>query len=97
MDRNPYPLARVSRVPDAPTESSDPVVRDYVPIQPEGGLRSLARKIWAPLALLGALVLKFKTALLALLKLKLLATSASMLVSVTRYPESITTQITRLR
>lgn len=60
-------------------------------------MRSLARKIWAPLALLGALVLKFKTALLALLKLKLLATSASMLVSVTRYPESITTQITEPR
>jgi Zn-dependent protease len=85
MDRNPYPPARISPIPDAPAQSTDAAVRDYAPIHPEGGLRSLARKIWAPLALIGALVLKFKTAMLALLKLKLLATSASMLVSVAGY------------
>jgi len=84
MDRNPYPPAQVSPVRDAPARP-DAVVRDYAPIHPEGGLRSLARKIWAPLVLLGALALKFKTAMLALLKLKLLATSASMLVSVAGY------------
>jgi Zn-dependent protease len=33
--------------------------RDYEPIQPGGGFRSLLRKLWAPLAFLGGLALKF--------------------------------------
>jgi membrane-associated protease RseP (regulator of RpoE activity) len=33
--------------------------RDYRPIQPEPGWRSLARKIWAPIAVLIGLVVKF--------------------------------------
>jgi fatty acid desaturase len=33
--------------------------REYRPIQPEPAWRSLARKIWAPIALLIGLVVKF--------------------------------------
>ena len=80
MEHNPYPPARISPVPDAPADAPDPVVRDYAPIHPEGRLRALGRRILAPIALIGALLLKFKTVLLALLKLKFLATSASLLV-----------------
>lgn len=85
MERNPYPPPRVFPVPDAPAPSPDPVVRDYTPIHPEGRLRALGRRILAPIALVGAFLLKFKTALLALLKLKLLVTSGSLLVSVAGY------------
>jgi Zn-dependent protease len=61
------------------------VARDYAPIQPESGLRSRARKLLAPLAVLVALLLKLKAVLLVALKLPVLATSASMLVSVAGY------------
>jgi Zn-dependent protease len=37
----------------------DPPERDYEPIHPESAWRSLARKIWAPLAVLIGLVVKF--------------------------------------
>jgi Zn-dependent protease len=33
--------------------------RDYEPIQPKSGLRDLLKKIWAPLAAVGAFLLKF--------------------------------------
>jgi Zn-dependent protease len=33
--------------------------RDYEPIQPKSGLRELLRKIWAPIAALGAVLVKF--------------------------------------
>ena len=85
MERNPYPPARISPVPEAPADAPDVVARGYTPIQPQSGLRSLLRKLWAPIAAIGAFLLKFKAALLALFKLKLLATSASMLVSVAGY------------
>jgi Zn-dependent protease len=81
MERNPYPPAQVSPAGDAP----DVVARDYAPIQPESGFRSRARRVLAPFAVIGATLLKFKTALLALLKLKFLAASGSMLVSVAGY------------
>lgn len=38
--------------------------RDYEPIQPKSGLRDLLRKIWAPIAALGALLVKFGAVLL---------------------------------
>lgn len=81
MDRNPYP----PRVSPAAGDTHDAVVRDYAPIQPESGLRSRTRKLIGLLAVVGALLLKFKTALFALLKLKILVTSGSMLVSVAGY------------
>ena len=81
MERNPYPPAQVSPAGDVP----DVVARDYAPIQPESLFRSRARRLLAPVAVVGATLLKFKTALLALFKLKFLAASGSMLVSVAGY------------
>ena len=59
--------------------------RDYEPIHPEPGWRSLARKLWAPILAVGLLLAKFKFVLLALFKFKLFTTSASMLVSIGAY------------
>jgi Zn-dependent protease len=59
--------------------------RDYEPIHPRGRLGDLLRNLWAPIAAVGFLVFKFKTAILALFKLKIFATSASMLVSIAAY------------
>jgi len=64
--------------------SADPLKR-YKPINPEDPLKSFARKLWAPIALLVGLALKFKMAALAILKIKVFATSATMLVSVAAY------------
>ena len=63
----------------------DPSTRDYEPVNPEGPLRELARKLWAPVAVLVGLLFKFKGVALAALKLKVFATSATMLVSVAAY------------
>ena len=41
------------------TQPQDTPEREYRPIQPEPGWRSLARKIWAPIAVLIGLVVKF--------------------------------------
>jgi Zn-dependent protease len=60
-------------------------VREYEPVHPESRWRELGRRLWAPIAALGYLVFKFKTALLAIFKFKVFATSASMLVSVAAY------------
>jgi Zn-dependent protease len=78
--------------PEAPRYELEPVeagddypLRDYEPIHPQGRLRELARKLWVPIAAIGVLLLKFKTALFALFKLKLFATSSTMLVSIAAY------------
>jgi Zn-dependent protease len=63
----------------------EPDLRGYAPIQPEGQLRALARRAWAPLALIAGLAFKFKAAALAVLKIKVFATSGTMLVSVGAY------------
>ena len=57
----------------------------YEPIKPEDPLRALLRRIWAPVAVLGGLALKFKTFALAIFKIKIFATSGTMLVSVAAY------------
>jgi len=67
------------------TPEPEPPLRDYKPIHPESRLRELARKLWVPLAALGLLLAKFKWILLAVFKLKVFTTSASMLVSVAAY------------
>src|SRR5215210_964813 len=54
------------------------------PVRPEPRFR-LLRKLAAPLVALGALLAKFKFLLLALTKIKLFTTSATMLVSVGAY------------
>jgi Zn-dependent protease len=59
--------------------------RDYEPIHPRGRLGELLRKLWAPIAAAGFLVFKFKTAILALFKLKIFVTAGSMLVSIAAY------------
>lgn len=81
------------RDPDAPRYELDPpaadgserAYRDYEPIQPRGRLGDLARKVWAPIAAVGLLIFKAKTAILALFKLKLFVTAGSMLVSIAAY------------
>ena len=62
-----------------------PELPDYQPIKPERRFRSLLRRLFAPLAALTALLSKFGSALGVILKLKVLTTSASMLVSVAAY------------
>jgi Zn-dependent protease len=59
--------------------------RDYEPIHPEPAWRSLARKLWAPIAALGALLAKFKFLIFAVAKFKLFTVAASMIVSVGAY------------
>ncbi len=71
--------------PDPPAENPEHAYRDYEPIHPRGRLSELGRKLWAPIAALGLLVFKFKAAILAIFKLKIFVTSASMLVSIAAY------------
>jgi len=60
-------------------------LRHYEPIQPQGGLRQLLRKLAAPFIFLGALLAKFKFLLFALFKLKFVATALTMLASIGAY------------
>ena len=60
-------------------------LRGYEPIQPEPGWRAIARRIWAPLAVIGALALKFKSAVFVIFKFKLFTVAFSMLVSIGAY------------
>ncbi|MGA8746568.1 MAG: site-2 protease family protein [Solirubrobacterales bacterium] len=57
----------------------------FEPIHPGSGRRSLRKRLASALAPLGALLLKAKSLLLLLPKLKLLMTSGSMLVSIAAY------------
>jgi Zn-dependent protease len=57
----------------------------YDPIQPQGGLVSLGKKLAAPLVFLGLLLWKFKFVLAAVFKLKIFTTAGSMLVSMGAY------------
>ena len=71
------------QVPQAPE-------RDHEPIHPGSGReRGLLKKLWGPILAAGLLLLKFgaklKALLLLLPKVKLFATSASMLVSIAAY------------
>jgi Zn-dependent protease len=68
--------------PDPAPEHPD---RDYEPIHPRGRLSELGRKLWAPIAALALLIFKFKAVILAVFKLKIFVTSASMLVSIAAY------------
>jgi len=71
--------------PDSPPAEDERAYRDYEPIHPRGRLGELARKLWVPIAALGLLIFKFKTAILALFKLKIFVTAGSMLVSIAAY------------
>jgi Zn-dependent protease len=70
---------------DPPTDGDEHAYRDYEPIHPRGRLSELGRKLWAPIAALGLLIFKFKAVILAVFKLKVFATSATMLVSIAAY------------
>src|SRR3954466_8930982 len=56
--------------------------RDYEPVQPQSGLRLLLRKIWAPIAAIGAFIVKFGA---IIFKLKIFTVAGSMIVSVGAY------------
>jgi Zn-dependent protease len=62
-----------------------PPQRDYEPIQPEPAWRALLRRLWAPIAALGALLAKFKFLIVALANIKIFTVAASMIVSVGAY------------
>lgn len=66
-------------------EPSEQVERDYRPIHPEPGWRSVLRRLWAPIAAAGFLIWKFKFALAAVFKFKIFTTAATMAVSVGAY------------
>jgi Zn-dependent protease len=70
---------------DPPADEGEHAYRDYEPIHPRGRLSELGRKLWAPIAAVGLLIFKFKAAILAIFKLKIFVTSASMLVSIAAY------------
>jgi Zn-dependent protease len=83
----------VEREPDGPVDAPEPGTfpvptassdgaRGYEPVRPRSGAGELLRKLAAPFLVLGGLVLKFGG---LLLKLKVLTTGASMLVSVAAY------------
>ena len=70
--------------PDYPLYEPEPQ-RDYAPIHPESRWKELGKKLLAPLAAIGALLAKFKFIALALFKVKIFATSGTMLVSIAAY------------
>ncbi len=78
-------MSQQSYEPYSPAEPEEVDLRGYEPIQPKSGWLELARKLVAPLAALGFLVWKFKAVALAIFKLKIFTTSASMLVSIGAY------------
>jgi Zn-dependent protease len=69
--------------PPAPPEDYE--LRGYEPIQPERRWSNVARKLWAPIVAAAFLLWKFKAVLVAALKFKVFATSATMLVSIGAY------------
>ena len=60
-------------------------LRGYEPVHPEPAWRSVARKLWVPLAFLGALFWKFKAAVFVVFKFKFVGTALSGLVSIAAY------------
>lgn len=79
MDQRVEWLPPVSPAPPAPPAAPEDV--GLPPSEPRTG----ARRLLGPLAVLGALLAKFKAVFLLLPKLKILTTSGSMLVSVAAY------------
>jgi Zn-dependent protease len=57
----------------------------YEPLRPEGGLWSVIKRWVAPLAAVGLVLAKFKGLALLLLKVKVLGTALTMLVSIGAY------------
>ena len=70
---------------ERPGERQEDDWRGYRPIHPEPAWRSLARKLWAPIAFIGVLLWKFKAVAVAVFKLKIFTTAGTMLVSIAAY------------
>lgn len=86
VDREPDPRYEPVEAPE-PASLPEPVWsqdggRGYEPVHPRSGLRDLIRKFAAPLVAFGFLLVKFGG---LLLKLKVVTTGASMIVSVAAY------------
>jgi Zn-dependent protease len=86
-EREPTGWWQTPTQPAPPPENGDngygyPPLRDYEPIQPQSGFRVLLRKLWAPVAAVGAFLAKFGA---VLLKLKVFTVAGSMIVSVGAY------------
>ena len=62
-----------------------PATPTYEPAQPQGGLWALIKRLLAPLAVVGLLLVKVKGLALLLLKVKFLGTALTMLVSIGAY------------
>jgi Zn-dependent protease len=60
-------------------------LRGYEPIHPEPMWRTVLRRLWAPIAVIGAIVWKFKAAAVAVFKFKFVGTALSGLVSIGAY------------
>ena len=60
-------------------------LRGYEPIHPEPMWRTVLRRLWAPIAVIGAIVWKFKAAAVAVFKFKFVGTALSGLVSTGAY------------
>ena len=86
VDREPDPRLDPVDAPEARSfpdpEASEDGGRGYEPLQPRSGFRDLLRKLAAPLIALGFLLVKFGG---LLLKLKVVTTGASMVVSIAAY------------
>jgi Zn-dependent protease len=78
----PPPEADTSNGPNGDEQVYWEPTRDYEPIQPQSGLRVLLRKLWAPVAAIGAFVVKFGA---IIFKLKIFTVAGSMIVSVGAY------------
>jgi Zn-dependent protease len=63
----------------------EPAEREYAPIHPEPAWRSALRKLWAPIAVLGGLLLKFGGYVLLVFKLKIFTVAGTMLISIGAY------------
>jgi len=71
---------------ELPAEPSDELVqRDYEPVHPEAGWKSVARKLAAPFIAVVALLWKLKFIFAAIFKFKIFATAGTMAVSVAAY------------
>jgi Zn-dependent protease len=90
-ERRPDPLEWSVRAGESESDElrEDPYdlsqLRGYEPIHPEPTWRAVLRRLWAPIAVLGAIFWKFKAAALAVFKFKFVGTALSGLVSIAAY------------
>jgi Zn-dependent protease len=80
MKPPPYLPEQQDYEPPVPYEA--PEDYQYNPARPQQGLRDILRRIWAPIAAVGAFVVKFGA---VLFKLKVITVAGSMIVSVGAY------------